>query len=92
MAFSELATRFALAFGIGLLIGLERGWQLRQSASGQRAAGIRTFALSGLLGGVASALGQAVGGSTSIGSGIIIGMAFAIVFRGRVGLLFRGQS
>jgi uncharacterized membrane protein (DUF4010 family) len=77
LAFSELATRFALAFGIGLLIGLERGWQLRQSASGQRAAGIRTFALSGLLGGVASALGQAVGGSTSIGSGIIIGMAFA---------------
>ena len=43
----------ALALAIGLLIGVERGWQLRGEADGRRVAGIRTFALLGLLGGLA---------------------------------------
>lgn len=37
---------------IGLLIGLERGWQERDLPEGGRVAGLRTFALVGLLGGV----------------------------------------
>ncbi|MBK1692803.1 MgtC/SapB family protein [Ectothiorhodospira mobilis] len=46
----------ALALALGLLIGLERGWKERLLEEGQRVAGIRTFALIGLLGGVAGLL------------------------------------
>ena len=42
----------ALALAIGLLIGAERGWQLREGQPGSRVAGIRTFAILGLLGGL----------------------------------------
>jgi len=47
----ELFRRLAVALAIGLLIGLERGWQTRDECDHQRTAGLRTFALSGLLGG-----------------------------------------
>ncbi|WP_191059688.1 MgtC/SapB family protein, partial [Geminicoccus harenae] len=52
----ELLHRLAVALGIGLLIGLERGWRARDEGEGERAAGFRTFALSGLLGGICAAL------------------------------------
>lgn len=53
---NELLSRLALAFGIGLLVGLERGWSAREVPAGGRAAGVRTFAIAGLLGGVVGAL------------------------------------
>ncbi|MGD8426485.1 MAG: MgtC/SapB family protein [Balneolaceae bacterium] len=40
------------AFGVGLLIGIERGWSGRKEDEGDRVAGIRTFSLTGLLGGI----------------------------------------
>jgi len=40
------------ALGIGLLIGIERGWSGRLEDEGDRVAGIRTFSLIGLFGGV----------------------------------------
>lgn len=46
----------ALALAIGLLLGVERGWQARGEEAGRRVAGIRTFAVLGLLGGLASVL------------------------------------
>ena len=52
----SLAFRLALALAIGLLIGLERGWHTRETVNRQRAAGFRTFALIGFLGGLAGAL------------------------------------
>ncbi|HVZ68158.1 MAG TPA: MgtC/SapB family protein [Rhizomicrobium sp.] len=51
-----------LALAIGLLVGIERGWQERDLQTGARVAGIRTFALIGLLGGVWGALLPIVGG------------------------------
>jgi uncharacterized membrane protein (DUF4010 family) len=48
----QLYQRLGLALAIGLLIGIERGWQEREGLPGSRAAGIRTHALIGLLGGV----------------------------------------
>lgn len=45
-------TGLALALAIGLLIGAERGWRMRDEKPGERVAGIRTFALVGLLGGL----------------------------------------
>lgn len=41
-----------LALAIGLLIGTERGWKAREADEGTRVAGVRTFGLLGLLGGV----------------------------------------
>lgn len=51
-----------LALAIGLLVGIERGWQERDLERGARVAGIRTFALIGLLGGIWGALLPVVGG------------------------------
>jgi uncharacterized membrane protein (DUF4010 family) len=51
----------ATALGVGLLIGLERGWQAREVAEGGRVAGVRTFGLIGLLGGLTGQLGAAPG-------------------------------
>ena len=52
MEFTELATRLSLALALGFVIGLERGWKERDEAEGLRAAGLRTFSLIGLMGGV----------------------------------------
>jgi uncharacterized membrane protein (DUF4010 family) len=52
MDLQELATRLGLALALGFVIGLERGWKERDEAEGQRAAGLRTFSLIGLLGGL----------------------------------------
>lgn len=46
----------ALALALGLLIGVQRGWTLRLEPAGSRFAGIRTFGLLGLAGGVAGTL------------------------------------
>ena len=43
--------RLGLALAIGILIGIERGWHTRDQHMGLRIAGIRSFALMGLLGG-----------------------------------------
>ena len=53
--------RLGVALAIGLLIGLERGWHQRQESEGERLAGIRTFGLTGILGGVWALLGQELG-------------------------------
>lgn len=45
-----------VALAIGLLIGVERGWQERDAREGTRIAGVRTFGLVGLLGGVLALL------------------------------------
>ncbi len=47
-----------VALAIGLMIGIERGWQERDSQEGQRIAGVRTYGLIGLLGGVLGMLAQ----------------------------------
>ncbi|HEY6421031.1 MAG TPA: DUF4010 domain-containing protein [Candidatus Binataceae bacterium] len=53
---TELLLRLSLALAIGLLIGLERGWEQRELPEGTRVAGFRTLGLVGLLGGVAAVL------------------------------------
>lgn len=73
----ELFSDFAVALGIGLLIGLERGWSTREHRPGSRTAGIRTFAIVGLLGAAAGALAQSLGGAASAGGGLALGLCFA---------------
>lgn len=76
-AFEELLSRIALAFGIGLLIGLERGWSTREMQPGSRVAGIRTFGISGLLGGLVAAMAAPSGSTLEVGGALLIGLAFA---------------
>jgi uncharacterized membrane protein (DUF4010 family) len=45
-------TGLLLALAIGFLIGIERGWRLRDEEPGGRVAGVRTFTLVGLIGGL----------------------------------------
>jgi len=60
MANAEHWIGLAGALMIGLVIGLERGWQLRGLADGTRVAGLRTFALIGLLGGVTGQIAESM--------------------------------
>jgi uncharacterized membrane protein (DUF4010 family) len=55
----DLFRRLAVALAIGLLVGLERGWQTRTENDHQRTAGLRTFALTGLMGGICGLLSVA---------------------------------
>jgi uncharacterized membrane protein (DUF4010 family) len=61
------------AFACGVLIGIERGWTQRNQQAGERVAGIRTFALLGLGGGVAGAV--SVQGAPLAGGALLAGMA-----------------
>ncbi len=76
MDIDQLLSRLAVALGIGLLVGLERGWKTRGVTPGRRAAGVRTFALCGLLGGLVAALAQASG--TVVSAGLVLGFSFAV--------------
>ncbi len=56
-----LAQALASSLAAGLLVGLERGWRDRELADGGRVAGLRTFGLVGLLGGVLGSLADPLG-------------------------------
>ncbi|MDX1266398.1 MAG: MgtC/SapB family protein, partial [Oceanisphaera sp.] len=70
--------RLGLALLLGTLIGIQRGWQSRDSQAGQRVAGIRTHALVGLFGGLMALLGTHVG-QWLIGVGLLGIIAFTLV-------------
>src|SRR6056297_159541 len=48
----EVLVQILASLAVGLLIGIERGWSGRKEDEGDRVAGLRTFSLIGLLGGV----------------------------------------
>jgi uncharacterized membrane protein (DUF4010 family) len=68
----------ALALALGLLIGVQRGWSLRHEPAGSRFAGIRTFGLLGLAGGVAGTL-RSIEPGVAI---ILVAAATALVLMG----------
>jgi uncharacterized membrane protein (DUF4010 family) len=55
----DVATRLAIAALVGLAAGLEREWSGHASGPDARFAGLRTFSLLGLLGGIAGILASA---------------------------------
>jgi uncharacterized membrane protein (DUF4010 family) len=76
----ELFQRLSVALAVGLLIGLERGWTERKEEEGYRTAGLRTFALSGLLGGVWGAIARETGdsgGAAALGAAFVV---YALIF------------
>ncbi|GHA55811.1 MgtC/SapB family protein [Photobacterium aphoticum] len=54
--FSSPYIRLAIALLLGAIIGIQRGWVDRNEAAGSRIAGIRTYSLVGLLGGLCGLL------------------------------------
>ncbi|MBX9701299.1 MAG: MgtC/SapB family protein, partial [Acetobacteraceae bacterium] len=68
--------RLGVALAIGLLVGAERHWRLRGEDAGKRTAGVRTFGLSGLSGGLAAMLAAALPGGGGAASGILLGLCF----------------
>ena len=50
-----------LSLALGLVIGMERGWHERDEAEGSRPAGIRTFGLISLSGGLTALLARELG-------------------------------
>ena len=75
---SEL-TGVGLALALGLLIGLQRGWVLRDERPGSRFAGIRTYGLLGLAGGIAGDLQSRAAG---LALALLAGAAEAAVVGG----------
>lgn len=71
-------TSIALALALGLLVGIERGWTQRDQAPGSRFAGIRTYGLLGLAGGLGGALQVAF----PVLSGVLLAATAALVVMG----------
>ncbi|MBK8008242.1 MAG: MgtC/SapB family protein [Rhizobiales bacterium] len=72
----DLVRRLAVATLIGLLIGIERGWRERNAHGGTRTAGIRTFTLIGLLGGIIGLSARAF--EDKIAGAVLVAVVFAV--------------
>lgn len=88
----DLLLRLALALAIGLVVGVERGWRQRDEPDGGRTAGVRTFTLVGLLGGVCAALSLALASITPWIVGLTLLTATIGVFSYRQGAAERDFS
>jgi uncharacterized membrane protein (DUF4010 family) len=74
----------AAALAIGLLIGLERGWNMRDKADGMRVAGFRTYPLLSLLGALWGLLAQQ-GGVELIGFAYLgLTLILLVAYRGNL--------
>ena len=83
---TEIETLYFLlvALAIGLMIGIERGWQERESREGQRIAGVRTYGLIGLLGGSSALLAEQFGP-------LVLGLGF-IALAAVTGMIFLAKQ
>jgi uncharacterized membrane protein (DUF4010 family) len=80
------ALSLAASLAVGLLIGLERGWRQRELSEGGRVAGLRTFALTGLLGGLLASLPDAFGGWPLFSGFLGLSLLLAVAYREEVRL------
>jgi len=76
---ADEALRVGAAVAAGLLIGIERGWTQRGRRAGTRVAGVRTFTLLGLAGGLGGLLGAK---GQALASGSIAAGAAALLVAG----------
>lgn len=65
------------ALAAGLVVGLERGWRERDAADGQRVAGLRTFALTGLLGGVLTLVSPLLLAAGAFGLAVLLSVGYS---------------
>jgi len=75
------ALSVATALACGLLIGIERGFDLRALEAGTRVAGVRTFTLVGLAAGLAGLLGRVgqgfAAGAIAAGAAAVLAIGYA---------------
>lgn len=74
----ELAQRLGVALAVGALVGAERHWRDRAEEDGQRTAGLRTYTLIGMLGGITGALEFALRGTGGGPPGLVVVGAFVV--------------
>ena len=65
-AHADVAARIAVSLGVGLLVGLEREWAHKE-------VGVRTFAITALLGALAALLGEALVVTALVGALVLTG-------------------
>ena len=75
------AVGLAASLALGLLIGLERGWREREVSDGGRVAGLRTFALTGLFGGLLATLPDSYGPWPLLGGLIGLSLLLAVSYQ-----------
>ncbi|ENN85255.1 putative transmembrane protein [Rhizobium freirei PRF 81] len=73
----ESFERLALALAIGAVVGVERHWRERDEGAGKRTAGIRTFMIAGMLGGLSGLIEQTQSAPPAL-YGLVVGAMFAI--------------
>lgn len=71
------ALSVATALACGLLIGIERGWKLKDQEPGSRVAGVRTFTMLGLGSGIGGLLGSS--GQGLVAAAVAVGMIAILV-------------
>src|SRR5262245_65078194 len=81
-----VASRLGVAALGGLAVGIEREWSARARARPARFAGVRTFLLLGLLGGLSAILADVVGSPAGLvllaaGAALVVG-AYVVTARG----------
>ncbi len=80
---TDIVYRLFLSLAIGLVVGVERGWRLRDQPDGSRVAGIRTYGLSALLGGFTAALSSALSAPLLLGAGLLAYTGALLLFEMR---------
>jgi uncharacterized membrane protein (DUF4010 family) len=78
----DILVRLGLALAAGFLIGLERGWRQREEGEGERTAGLRTFSLIGLAGGLFALAARELG-EVAFAAGFVAVAAAITLFRWR---------
>ncbi|WP_448661073.1 MgtC/SapB family protein [Sphingomonas sp. CJ20] len=76
----------AAALGVGLLIGLERGWRQREASDGTRVSGFRTFGLIGLAGGLSALLPGAIGAVVAAGTILSVVIGYGVMLQRQASL------
>lgn len=74
----ELFERLGLAIAIGAAVGVERHWRERDEPEGARTAGIRTFTMFGMAGGVAGLIERSIGVASDYPGIALTGFLIAI--------------
>lgn len=74
----ELFQRLGLAIAIGAAVGVERHWRERDEPEGARTAGIRTFTMFGMAGGVAGLIEKSFGMTSGYPGIALTGFLIAI--------------
>ena len=68
---AQQGLRVGVGLVVGILVGLERGFKLKDQVDGERVAGVRTFSLLGLAGGIAGLIGSS--GQAVVGAMLVAG-------------------